>query len=141
MRILEFRAWDHDNHKMIYWTLNDLLCRVGDPLEDYGKDRPGPFFDWMQCTELKDKNGKLIYEGDVLWHDELDMMFVVKFGGFFECINGKVLPYHGNGYGIHYCTEDEKNVIGASPFGEERDFLVQGNIYESNIKELSKGIL
>ena len=74
-REIKFRAWDRDNNKMIYWTLNDLLVRFGDPKYQYNvEDRPSFLFDWNQYTGLKDKNGKEIYEGDVvrIWADPKD---------------------------------------------------------------------
>lgn len=62
-----FRAWDHDNNKMIYWTLNDLLVRFGDPKYQYNvEDRPSPMFNWMQYTGYLDLNEKPIFVGDIL---------------------------------------------------------------------------
>ena len=64
-REIKFKAWDHDNNKMIYWTLNDLLVRFGDPKYQYNvEDRPSPLFNWLEYTGLKDDNGKEIYEKD-----------------------------------------------------------------------------
>jgi uncharacterized phage protein (TIGR01671 family) len=58
MRELKFRAWNHDTKKMIdAFTLTDNL-------EWYANEEP--CYDLMQYTGLKDKNGKEIYEGDII---------------------------------------------------------------------------
>ena len=66
MREIKFRAWDRANNRMVFWTLNDILCRFGE--NEYREDRKdcSPFFIWMLSTGLKDKNGKKIYRGDIV---------------------------------------------------------------------------
>jgi uncharacterized phage protein (TIGR01671 family) len=63
MREIKFRAWDNLKNEMMgeVWEL-----RFGDQENVVAGDRQSQNFTLMQYTGLKDKNGKEIYEGDVM---------------------------------------------------------------------------
>jgi hypothetical protein len=112
MREIKFRAWDKIDKKMRE-VIQILWGSIHNPypmsVDFYDTQKPRLFQDvvLMQYTGLKDKNGKEIYEGDVLPNGHDDTLKVIKYS-----------PNHG--------------FLGNLPEGwNSNEYEVIGNIYEN----------
>lgn len=113
MRTIKFRVWDKVNKKMINLRPMEATISIGSHLcfgcEEWGHNYEDEFidenFELIQFTGLKDKNGKEIYERDILAPMSNDFQpkykgnWIVDFeGGTYiaKCKDGKEshwLPY------------------------------------------------
>lgn len=124
MREIKFRAWDETEKHMYNWEnlLNQNLKNIFTIPEECG-------YNIMQYTGLKDKNGKEIYEGDIIFIKGETKLLDIK---------GKV--EYSNILAQFIITNTGNIVNEAEPLGnyEEEDIEKIGNVYD-NPELLEKG--
>lgn len=137
----KFRIWDNVNNKMAHLPrhfnavmVNGTVCIVESfqNMNGFYKKKVSKEFDdavLMQCTGLKDKKGKLIYENDIVKRN--DDLLIVRYQEEMSCLapqyfyleNDEII-YCGREWFEEYNNEDCKLYT-------SNLYEVIGNIYEN----------
>lgn len=124
MNNLKFRVWDKTNKEMLNIDVLNLFLEEIVVLENDGSAFSMKFKDveLMQSTGLFDKNGKEIFEGDILKTRTRGYVIVIK-------ENGNTMTTYKSGI-------NKRTSLVLSSFLEKYQVKIVGNIYEN--KDLLK---
>ena len=126
MRELKFRAWDNKAKRWLSEgeSVEMALITKFVPKFSLNGEMSGTI---EQYTGLKDKNGKEIYEGDIVEQSLVDDPFNGNYPSYIVCWNEEFL-----GWGLKDVNGDDGNDTDLHFFIEKQDRIeVIGNIHET----------
>ena len=127
MRKIRFRAWNKEQKVFITWDYLKSFFRG--PYDDFFENEK---YVLQQYTGLKDKNGKEIYEGDIV--RDFGKTWVIKFGEIDTNLGPRIKML---GFYMETSDSDTYHNSEKHPLYELLTLEIIGNIYEN--PELLKG--
>lgn len=124
MREIKFRAWDEEFKEVLYFTLNEILQPEVKP--SFMRNNV-----IEQFTGLHDKNGKEIYEGDIILNPLYEEPYVVEYA---ENLAGYVGWGDDRICGCYLITDEDIEVIGN--IHENPELRKQEERDENNIQSI-----
>ncbi|MCM1497322.1 MAG: YopX family protein [Clostridium sp.] len=137
----KFRVWDNADQEFVEESDIFRITQNGSIIFNNALNNIEPEVNYKrliveQCTGLRDKNGSLIYEGDIISDFEYGVNCIVKFG---KLNFKKVSEYNSSIIDVScecfYFTELETgkllNVLRQSHNVPEKDWEIIGNIHET----------
>ena len=128
MREIKFRFWDKKRKYMyevasLHFTRNKVMSHIKPGLGGHVRDLDSNDIILMQYTGLKDKNGKEIYEGDIV---KSTMHYGDDFGNPVGEAEGQIIE-------VKWLEKKGEQMVGFSffPCDDMYDLEVIGNIYEN----------
>jgi uncharacterized phage protein (TIGR01671 family) len=134
-REIKFRAWDAPNNEMrysdkhdgeFYINLNGVMYMYGIPKS---KNQYFKSYDVMQFTGLQDKNGKPIFEGDILKSEFVNCYFAIEWNNGAACYDWYILTETKKQGASLAKSIEEAPAKAGKPFMEIVEVI--GNIYEN----------
>lgn len=142
-REIKFRAYDKEVEKMTYFDDEDYLYNYPfilrqeqvfkkdsnyDDYEDFEYKDITNKVELMQYTGLHDKNGKEIYEGDIVLYQDWEMAY--EGGGNDSFINKGIVEYCEDNCCFNV-TERQTVDLADVLYKDNEDLEVIGNIYDN----------
>lgn len=126
MREIKFRVFDSKNKKII---TTGVCFQIALGIEGAIKVAISEDV-LMQYTGLKDKNGKEIYEGDIIpYHFNEKVKGIVKFGSYTNPCDDRHASHVG--FYLEFQDESKNNILRHDLGYWIKTTFVEGNIYEN----------